>query len=124
MLTGTAGYLIPYASMWSGCRLFPFHPLKALFYPLVVIPVFCCMALDALPLFDTRRSGMAWSIHTRWREPDAVNTAADSKGLRACSESLAVAAMVSHCIKLKVDLGPALFRPPEAACRSSNSSVI
>ena len=44
-LVGTAGYLIPYLSMCTGRRLFPFKPLKASFYPLVVVPVFCCMAL-------------------------------------------------------------------------------
>jgi hypothetical protein len=53
LLVGLAGYFIPYASMWSGHRLFPFHPLKALLYPLVVVPVFCCMA-RALYLFLVR----------------------------------------------------------------------
>jgi hypothetical protein len=57
-LIGAAGYVIPYASMWSGRRLFPFHPLKALCYPLVVVPVFCCMA-RALYLY-LARGEVAW----------------------------------------------------------------
>jgi glycosyltransferase involved in cell wall biosynthesis len=57
-VVGAAGYIIPYASMWSGRRLFPFHPLKALLYPLVVVPVFCCMA-RALYLYLIRGE-VAW----------------------------------------------------------------
>ncbi len=57
-LIGAAGYVIPYASMWSSRRLFPFHPLKALCYPLVVVPVFCCMA-RALYLY-VARGEVAW----------------------------------------------------------------
>jgi hypothetical protein len=58
LLVGAAGYLIPYASMWSGRRMFPFHPLKGLLYPLVVVPVFCCMA-RALYLYLVRGE-VAW----------------------------------------------------------------
>ncbi len=57
-LVGAAGYLIPYASMWSSRRLFPFHPLKALLYPLVAIPVICCMG-RALFLYLIRGE-VAW----------------------------------------------------------------
>ena len=57
-LVGTVGYIIPYASMWSARRLFPFKPLKALFYPLVAVPVFCCMA-RALFLYLVRGE-VAW----------------------------------------------------------------
>jgi hypothetical protein len=70
IITGTAGYLIPYASMWSGRRLFPFHSLKALLYPLVVIPVFCCMA-RALYLYLIRGE-VAWRGRSiRVRESEA-----------------------------------------------------
>ncbi len=55
---GAAGYFMGYASMWSGRRLFPFHPLKALLYPLVVVPVICCMA-RALYLYLVRGE-VAW----------------------------------------------------------------
>jgi hypothetical protein len=44
--------------MWSGRRLFPFHPLKSLLYPLVGIPVICCMA-RALFLYVVRGE-VAW----------------------------------------------------------------
>ena len=57
-LVGVAGYLIPYASMWSSRRLFPFHPLKAILYPLVAIPVICCMG-RALFLYLVRGE-VAW----------------------------------------------------------------
>ena len=69
-VVGAAGYVIPYASMWSGRRLFPFHPLKALCYPLVAIPVFCCMA-RALYLYLIRGE-VAWrgrSIRVRESQP-------------------------------------------------------
>jgi chlorobactene glucosyltransferase len=55
---GAAGYIMGYASMWSGRRLFPFHPLKALLYPLVVVPVIFCMA-RALYLYLVRGE-VAW----------------------------------------------------------------
>ncbi len=67
---GAAGYVAPYASMWSGRRLFPFKPLKALFYPLVIVPVFCCMA-RALFLYLVRGQ-VAWrgrSIRVRGTDP-------------------------------------------------------
>jgi GT2 family glycosyltransferase len=69
-IVGAAGYVIPYASMWSGRRLFPFHPLKALCYPLVAVPVFCCMA-RALYLY-LMRGEIAWrgrSIRVRESQP-------------------------------------------------------
>jgi GT2 family glycosyltransferase len=69
-LVGAAGYAIPYASMWSARRLFPFHPLKALLYPLVAIPVICCMA-RALFLYLVRGE-VAWrgrSIRVRESRP-------------------------------------------------------
>jgi len=58
LTAGAAGYLIPYASMWSARRVFPLRPIKALFYPLVAIPVFCCMA-RALYLYLIRGE-VAW----------------------------------------------------------------
>jgi glycosyltransferase involved in cell wall biosynthesis len=58
LLTGAAGYLIPYASMWSGRKLFPHNPWKTMLYPLVVIPVICCMA-RALYLY-VLRGEVAW----------------------------------------------------------------
>jgi hypothetical protein len=57
-LVGAAGYVIPYVSMWSGRRIFPFRPHKAMLYPLVVVPVFCCMA-RALYLYVVRGE-VAW----------------------------------------------------------------
>ena len=36
--------------------LFPFHPWKALLYPLVVIPVFCCMARASTSIWSAARS--------------------------------------------------------------------
>jgi glycosyltransferase involved in cell wall biosynthesis len=55
---GAAGYIMGYAAMWPGRRLFPFNPLKALLYPLVVVPVICCMA-RALYLYLVRGE-VAW----------------------------------------------------------------
>jgi glycosyl transferase family 21 len=69
-VVGAAGYVIPYASMWSGRRIFPHHPLKALCYPLVAIPVFCCMA-RAVYLYLIRGE-VAWrgrSIRVRESQP-------------------------------------------------------
>ncbi len=50
---GLATYLIQYATLWSGRKLFKFHPGKALLFPLVAIPVICCMA-KALYLYSLR----------------------------------------------------------------------
>ncbi len=61
-LAGVAGYVIAYASIWSGRRLFPFHPVKALLFPLVCIPVFCCMS-RALYLY-VARGEVAWRGRT------------------------------------------------------------
>ena len=69
-LVGAAGYIIPYASMWTSRRLFPFHPLKALLYPLVAVPVIFCMG-RALFLYLVRGE-VAWrgrSIRVRESRP-------------------------------------------------------
>jgi chlorobactene glucosyltransferase len=69
-LAGVAGYVIGYGSLWSGRRLFPFHPLKALLFPLVVIPVACCMS-RALFLYLVRGE-VAWrgrTIRVRESQP-------------------------------------------------------
>ena len=50
---GVTTYLIQYANLWSGRKLFKFHPGKALLFPLVAIPVICCMA-KALYLYSLR----------------------------------------------------------------------
>jgi len=39
-----ATYGLQYASFWPGRRLLRFHPAKALFFPLVVVPVICCLS--------------------------------------------------------------------------------
>jgi Glycosyl transferase family 2 len=44
VLTGLTTYGIQYGSLWLGRTLFRFHPLKALGFPLVALPVICCMA--------------------------------------------------------------------------------
>ena len=67
-LVGAAGYFIPYASMWSSRRLFPFHPLKALLYPLVAIPVICCMG-RALFLYLIRGEVACGPLDPGAREP-------------------------------------------------------
>lgn len=44
LLAGLATYAAQYAMVWPARRLFPFRPLKLLFLPLVVFPLFCCYA--------------------------------------------------------------------------------
>ena len=41
---GIVTYGLQYATIWAGRRLLRFRPLKALLFPLVAIPVICCMA--------------------------------------------------------------------------------
>jgi hypothetical protein len=57
-LVGATGYIVGYSAIWTGHRIFRFHPLKALLYPLVVVPVICCMA-RALFLYLVRGE-VAW----------------------------------------------------------------
>jgi len=52
-LAGLATYALQYAMLWSGRKLFSFHPGKALFFPLVAIPTICCLA-KALYLYSCR----------------------------------------------------------------------
>ena len=42
-LAGCAAYVALYASLWPSRSLFRFHPLKALFFPLVVISLWRCL---------------------------------------------------------------------------------
>ncbi len=51
-------YALQYASIWFARRLFEIQPAKALFFPLVAIPVFCCMA-RALYLY-TMHGAVEW----------------------------------------------------------------
>jgi glycosyltransferase involved in cell wall biosynthesis len=48
-----ATYSLQFAMVWSGRTLFQFHPGKALLFPLVAVPVFCCM-VRALYLYSLR----------------------------------------------------------------------
>jgi hypothetical protein len=50
---GAITYVMQYANIWMGRRLWRFHPRKALFFPLVVVPVIACMA-RALYLYSLR----------------------------------------------------------------------
>jgi glycosyltransferase involved in cell wall biosynthesis len=43
LLAGCAAYGALYASLWPSRSLFRFHPLKALFFPLLVISFWCCL---------------------------------------------------------------------------------
>jgi glycosyltransferase involved in cell wall biosynthesis len=49
----TITYALQYAMIWSGRSLFQFQPAKALLFPLVAIPVFCCM-VRALYLYSLK----------------------------------------------------------------------
>jgi GT2 family glycosyltransferase len=60
MAIGTYG--IQYATFWGGHRLFRFRPFKALLFPLVAIPVICCMA-RALYLY-THQGAVQWRGRT------------------------------------------------------------
>jgi Glycosyl transferase family 2 len=53
VLTGVATYALQYATLWTGRKIFSFDPGKALFFPLVAIPMICCMA-RALYLYSGR----------------------------------------------------------------------
>jgi glycosyltransferase involved in cell wall biosynthesis len=46
-------YALQYAIIWSGRNLFEFRPAKALLFPLVAIPVLCCM-VRALYLYSLK----------------------------------------------------------------------
>jgi chlorobactene glucosyltransferase len=54
-LAGCAAYGALYVSLWPSRSLFRFHPLKALFFPLLVISLWCCL-LRALYHYAVRRS--------------------------------------------------------------------
>jgi glycosyltransferase involved in cell wall biosynthesis len=41
---GAATYGLQYAGLWPGRKLLRFHRAKALFFPLVVVPVICCLS--------------------------------------------------------------------------------
>jgi len=43
LLAGFAAYAAEYATLWPSRSLFRFHPVKALFFPLAVISVWCCL---------------------------------------------------------------------------------
>jgi GT2 family glycosyltransferase len=60
-LIGTAAYGAQYASLWVGRALFRFHSVKALFFPMVALPVVCCM-MRALYLYFARGA-----VHWRGR---------------------------------------------------------
>jgi len=69
MALGT--YAIQYAATWAGHRLFQFRPLKALLFPLVAVPVICCMG-RALYLY-TQHGAVQWrgrTIRVRTRKDD------------------------------------------------------
>jgi hypothetical protein len=46
-------YALQYAMIWSARRVFQFQPAKAFLFPLVAIPVLCCM-VRALYLYSLR----------------------------------------------------------------------
>jgi glycosyltransferase involved in cell wall biosynthesis len=43
VVVAASTYALQYAMIWSGRSIFQFRPAKALLFPLVAIPVFCCM---------------------------------------------------------------------------------
>jgi hypothetical protein len=43
LLAGFAAYLALYVTLWPSPSLFRFHALKALFFPLALISVWCCL---------------------------------------------------------------------------------
>jgi glycosyltransferase involved in cell wall biosynthesis len=55
-------YALQYAMIWSGKSLFQFQPVKALLFPLVAIPVLCCM-VRALYLY-LLRGAVEWRGRT------------------------------------------------------------
>jgi glycosyltransferase involved in cell wall biosynthesis len=61
-IAGVATYALQLVMIWWGRRLFEFHPGKALLFPLVVIPVTCCM-VRALYLYS-RRGAVEWRGRT------------------------------------------------------------
>jgi glycosyltransferase involved in cell wall biosynthesis len=65
LAVGTYG--LQYATIAAGHRLFRFRPQKALLFPLVVLPVFCCMARA---LFLYARHG---AVHWRGRTIPVIN---------------------------------------------------
>ncbi|MGO9914950.1 MAG: glycosyltransferase [Isosphaeraceae bacterium] len=44
IVAATATYGLQYAGLWSGRKLLRFHRAKALFFPLVIVPVICCLS--------------------------------------------------------------------------------
>jgi glycosyltransferase involved in cell wall biosynthesis len=61
LMAGLATYSTQYAIIWLGRSVFQFHPLKVLLFPLVAVPVICCMA-RALYLY-----ACAGAVHWRGR---------------------------------------------------------
>ena len=49
-------YALQYASIWFARHFFEIQPAKAIFFPLVAIPVFCCMARASTCIRCTARS--------------------------------------------------------------------
>jgi hypothetical protein len=43
LVAGMTTYAIQYGLLWASRRLFTFQPAKALLFPLVIVPVACCM---------------------------------------------------------------------------------
>jgi len=75
LLLAMGTYGIQYGMIWVGRRIFRFHPLKALLFPLVVVPVICCMA-RALYLY-THQGAVHWrgrTIRVRQRKTRATTS--------------------------------------------------
>ncbi|MFI5456938.1 MAG: glycosyltransferase family 2 protein [Isosphaerales bacterium] len=62
VLLFTDADIVQYGMIWAGRRIFRFRPLKALLFPLVVVPVICCMA-RALYLY-THHGAVHWRGRT------------------------------------------------------------
>ena len=62
VFAAAATYGLQFAVLWSGHRLFRFHGAKALFFPLVAVPVICCLA-RALYLYY-RKGAVHWRGRT------------------------------------------------------------
>ena len=73
LVTGAAGYIIPYASMWSGRRIFPSHPLKALLLPAGRDSRVLLYGTRPLSVSDARRSRVARPLDPRARNLVRIN---------------------------------------------------
>jgi glycosyltransferase involved in cell wall biosynthesis len=80
LVAAAAGtYALQLAMIWSARRVFEFHPGKALLFPLVVIPVACCM-VRALYLYV-----LHGAVEWRGRTVRVRGTPADSGAARTIS---------------------------------------